>query len=91
MEKEHMVTIIEDILDEVKRAETKHPEWPSDIIHASAIVGEESGELTRACLQFIYEGGSKLEARKEAIQVACTAIRFLKALDELHYIPSKSF
>lgn len=83
--------IIDAILKEVERAETKFPDWPSDMIHAAAIVGEESGELTRAALQWTYEGGDIIEAQKEAIQVACTAIRFLKGLETLNYTSAPSF
>lgn len=69
------------ILEEYDKATSKHPDWPTDIIHASAIVAEESGELTRAALQHHYENGSLEAAKKEAVQVAVTAIRFLEELD----------
>ena len=71
---------IEAILLELERAETKFPAWPSDMIHAAAIVGEESGELIRAALQCYYEGGGVVEAKKEAVQVGAMALRFLKNL-----------
>lgn len=84
MNKEYRIpTVLSQIMLELDRAETKHPDWPNDIIHAAAIVGEESGELTRAALQFTYENGSREAAEKEAIQVAVTAIRFLEGLN--HY------
>ena len=72
--------ILDAIMLELRRAESKHPSWPTDAIHASAIVAEESGELSRAALQWVYEGGNIDEAQKEAIQTAVTAIRFLKGL-----------
>ena len=72
--------ICEEVTNEVIRAEGKHPNWPEDIIHASAIVNEESGELIRAALQYYYEGGTKDEIRKEAIQTAATCLRLLKNL-----------
>lgn len=83
--------IVDAILNEIERAEAKFPGWPSDMVHAAAIVGEESGELTRAALKWTYEGGDIIEAQKEAVQVACTAIRFLKGLAELKYSPAPSF
>ena len=43
--------IIKAIMTEVFMAETKHPDWPIDKVYAATIVAEESGELTRACLQ----------------------------------------
>lgn len=88
--KEVPTLIIQAILDELTRAEEKHPEWPSDIIHAAAIVNEEAGELTRAALQWTYEKGDIIETQKEAIQVACTAIRFLVGLAEMNYTPQPS-
>lgn len=72
--------IVKAILAEVYRAETIHPHWPKDPIHASAIVCEESGELIRASLQLEYEGGNIDELRKEAIQTAATCVRLLKNL-----------
>jgi hypothetical protein len=39
--------LIDEILAEVKRAETLHPHWPPDPIHGAAIVSEESGEAQR--------------------------------------------
>ena len=69
--------IIEKVLDEIVRAHEKFPSWPSDIIHASAIVAEKNGKLTQATLKSLYEQGNPFDAEKEAIQVACTALRFL--------------
>jgi len=46
---------IDKILEELARAEKKHPIWPKDIVHAGAIVAEEAGELTRATLNHVYE------------------------------------
>lgn len=75
--------ILAAIEKEVARAERIWPKWPSDIVHAAAIVGEESGELTRAALQSHYQSGLLLDAQKEAIQTAATAIRFLKNIEFL--------
>lgn len=72
--------IINGIVYELQHAERKHPDWPRDIVHAAAIVNEESGELIRASLQVEYENGELQAAQKEAIQTAVTAIRFLKNL-----------
>lgn len=79
------------IIDEVKRAESKFPEWPTDMIHAAAIVVEEAGELSQAALKWTYEGGDAEAAGKEATQVAVTAIRFLKAFISVHYQPKPCF
>lgn len=70
--------IVERILEELERAEKKHQQWPVDVIHAAAIITEESGELMRAALQWNYENGQQEELKKEAIQTAAMCIRFLQ-------------
>lgn len=72
------------VLNELERAENKFPKWPADIVHAGAIVSEESGELIRACLNREYPNGWESDAqlldecKKEAIQTGAMAFRFLK-------------
>jgi len=68
------------ILAEFDKAEAKHPEWPDDVIHAAAIVGEEVGELTRACVQYEYENGDLHNCQTEAIQIGAVTLRFLEGL-----------
>ena len=66
------------VLDELARARAKHPYWPTDPVHAAAIVAEESGELVRAALRFSYrEGGEFDDIDKEAVQTAATCLRLL--------------
>jgi hypothetical protein len=82
----HLPTIgnkIADLIDdELAAAIRKHPHWPKDnVIEAAAIVAEESGELIRAALQAKYEGGNIEACKKEAIQTAAMAIRFLKNIE----------
>jgi hypothetical protein len=69
------------VLDEIKRAESLHPYWPDDIIHQSAIVGEESGELIQAALDCKYKSWDMAKIRTEAIHTAATAIRLLINLE----------
>lgn len=69
--------IIEEVTNEVEMAQKKFPSWPNDVIHAAAIINEESGELIRAALQYEYEEENFEELRKEAIQTAAMAFRFL--------------
>lgn len=74
--------VIDLIFEELKRAEIKHPSWPSDVVHASAVIAEESGELTQACLDYFYNDSEKenygtSRMREEAVQVGAMAIRFL--------------
>lgn len=69
---------------ELQAARIKHPSWPgsessADILFASAIVCEESGELIREAVQ--YHGGENGSAEKcfrEAIQTAAVCFRFLE-------------
>jgi len=72
---------------EVLRATTKFPTWPTDPLHALAVVQEEVGELTKEVVQLTYEPHkSSLEAvRAEAIQTAAMALRFLMSLDAYEF------
>lgn len=74
---------------EVEAAVNKFPIWPSDPIHAVAVLGEEFGELQKAVPQCVYEPhkATKGDVRKEAIQTAAMAIRFLQSLDRYDYSP----
>lgn len=76
-----------EIFAEVKRATEKFPTWPTDPLHALAVLGEEYGELTKAMLQNVYEPHktSHDEIRKEAIQTAAMAIRLAMSLDVYQY------
>lgn len=79
------------VLDELNRARTKFPTWPTDPLHAAAILAEEVGELQQAILQEIYEperaqpGG----VQTEAVQTAAMALRFLLSLDRYVYARSE--
>lgn len=76
--------ILQSFLDELRRAESKHPSWCSDAVHGAAILGEESGELTQAALDFHYNGGlaeDRERMRAEAVQCGAMALRFLLALE----------
>jgi NTP pyrophosphatase (non-canonical NTP hydrolase) len=75
--KKDTTEIISDILAELRRAEIKYPDWPTDQIHAAAIVAEESGELVRAVLNESYHGTSQADSDREAVQTAAMCIRFL--------------
>lgn len=79
--------IHEQIQEEMARAVAKFPTWPTDPLHAVAVLGEEFGELTQAVLQSTYEPhkSSPAEVHKEAIQVAAMALRFALSLDRYEY------
>lgn len=74
------LNLMSEIFIELAYAEKKFPRWPESVVEQAAIVCEESGELIRAALQLKYEGGNVDDCRKEAIQTAAMAIRFLKNL-----------
>ncbi len=78
---------VEVVLAELERATKKFPTWPTDPLHALAVLGEEFGELTKAMLQLTYEPHktSPEEVRMEAIQTAAMALRLLNSLDKYEY------
>ena len=65
------------ILAEYRRAKELHPLWPDDIIHAVAIMCEESGEAIRAALNLQYEDWNIEDVEKELIQTAAMCLRCL--------------
>ena len=69
--------IIDQVMSELDSAIAKFPAWPSDPIHAAAIVSEEAGELIRASVQYGYEDGTVEAMVTEALHTAATAIRFV--------------
>lgn len=75
-------SIIDLIHEEYCRACKIHKTWPDDIIHAVAIMQEESGEATRASLNYIYENGTIDDLKKELIQTGAMVIRCLINLKE---------
>lgn len=79
--------LVDEVAVEMGKAVTKFPQWPTDPLHAIAILGEEYGELNKAVLQYTYEPHktSTDEIRMEAIQTATMAIRFLMSLETYKY------
>lgn len=69
--------VIEEVFNELRRAEKKHPGWPADQIHAVGIVVEEAGESMQAALQYVYEGGTLEHLREELTQTGAMALRAL--------------
>lgn len=82
--------IIDEVKAEMARAVTKFPTWPTDPLHAASVLGEEYGELTKAILETIYEypKSTEKDVRKEAIQTAAMALRFLLSIDRYKYMTS---
>ena len=70
--------IFGDIFTELRKAEAEFPGWPDDVVHGSAIVAEEAGELVQAALDRFYgRCDTDNDIRTEAVQTAAMAIRFL--------------
>jgi hypothetical protein len=83
-----MATTNQEIIAELNFAVQKFPTWPTDPLHALAVLGEEFGELTKAILQHTYEphkGVTRADIRLEAIQTAAMALRFAESLDAYQY------
>lgn len=80
---------VAEILAEVARATAKFPTWPTDPLHALAVLGEEFGELTKDVLQMTYEPHKTTPAniRTEALQTAAMALRFFASLDRYQFQP----
>ena len=76
-----------DIMAEVEKATTKFPTWPTDPLHALAVLGEEYGELLKETVQATYEPhkSDRAAVRREAIQTAAMAVRFLMSLNAYEY------
>lgn len=76
--------------EEMAKAIAKFPTWPTDPLHALAVLGEEYGELNKAMLQLVYEPHktNAEEVRKEAVQCAAMALRLLWSIEKYQYSPS---
>lgn len=81
--------MLEVVIAELERATAKFPTWPTDPLHALAVLGEEYGELTKAMVQLTYEPHktSPEEVRTEAIQTAAMALRLAMSLETYQYTP----
>lgn len=83
-----VIAATHEVLEEVQRATAKFPTWPTDPLHAVAVLGEEYGELVKATLQAVYEPhkSNMADVREEAIQCAAMALRFVMSLDRYELI-----
>ena len=86
---ENEMNVLDQTIYEVARATEKFPTWPTDPLHALAVLGEEFGELTKAMLQHTYEPhkSSQEDVRMEAIQTAAMALRLAMSLGRYRYAP----
>lgn len=74
-----MDTVINDVLEELRRADAKYAHDP--MVHMKVglkTIHAEFVELEREVERFDYGTGKPDQLRKEAIQVAAMAIKFLR-------------
>lgn len=70
------------LIQELERAETKFPNWLTDIVHQIAVVAEEAGEALQAANNVRWHNGNIKEVRKELIQTGAMVLRALINLKE---------
>lgn len=74
------------MLGELAYAEKKHRGYPQDVVHCSAILNEEAGKLTQACIDYSY--APTPESRREAfdrmekfsLRVGAMSLRFYNGM-----------
>lgn len=71
---------ISDIVDELQRAEMKHPGWPTDKIHACAVMVAEAGEAMDAALDCVYDDVDVGKIKAELVQTGAMCVRALMHL-----------
>src|SRR5574340_1292161 len=76
-----------EVVAELGKALRKFPTWPTDPLHALAVLGEEYGELNKAMLQLVYEPHktSAAEVRTEAIQTDRKSTRLNSSHQKISY------
>jgi len=81
---ENIYNVLDAIFLELSRAENLHPFWPTDKVHAAAIVTEEAGELLQAANSYEETADKDYlnNMRKEAVQVGAMALRFLLNMEK---------
>lgn len=79
---------VTEVLAELERATLKFPTWPTDPLHAVAVLNEEVGELNKAALQAVYEPHKNPAGavRSEAVQAAAMALRFIASVDRYAFV-----
>jgi len=83
--------VYNEIREELDAALRKFPTWPTRGLDAVGVLNEEVGELNKEIFQMTYEPHKtdKDKIRKEAVQAAAMAIRFLLSLEVYNYTPGE--
>ena len=74
---------IELIFLELRKAEVKHPGWPTDPVHAVAVLVEEAGEAMKEALDIHYRGKANKDLVRELDQTGAMALRALINIEEI--------
>lgn len=77
-----MASVVDVVFAELRYAEAKFPGWPDDIVHAVAIVAEETGEAIQAALEVYYQNAPKVRVVEELVQTTAMGLRALFALSK---------
>jgi len=72
--------ILTRVLFELERARLKHPKFPTDIIHQTAIMMEEAGEAVQAANDHVHSGDTIQALEAELIQTAAMCVRCLESI-----------
>jgi len=71
------VDAFKEIIEELKRAQELHPDWPADNTNWKlTIVTKELGQTAKAFLKYNEDNGAWNDVLKEANQLAAMGIRF---------------
>ena len=71
--------LCECFVQELRRAEKKHPKWTNDAVHGAGILAEESGEAMQAAVDFNASGNRQhlRQLEEETIQTGAMCLRLL--------------
>lgn len=78
-----VLSIFDEVREELESAKLKHPQFPLDIIHGAAVIVEEAGEIVKASLQWTYEDGKMIEVYQETLQTAAMCFRLLENISNM--------
>jgi NTP pyrophosphatase (non-canonical NTP hydrolase) len=81
------IKLVDEVLQELNRAEEKHPNWNYDYVYMTAILAEEVGEAIKEAvdIHITFTGKRKnkiAKLRKELIQSAAMCFRSLISIEE---------
>ena len=71
--------VMQQAFAELASARSRYPDWPTDIVHASAVMVEEATEVLKAAnnARWNHHSGTCEELRKEVIQTIAMCLRLL--------------